>query len=76
MAGAETARRASPVCTFTRGSGPEKECTRGSTSAQCQGQPKRRPRVAVAHCMKPAMAEIRRWNIGDGVPAPAVDYGS
>ena len=22
------------------------------------------------------MAELRRWNTGDGVPAPAVDYGS
>ena len=29
MAGAETARRASPACAFRRGSGHEKECTRG-----------------------------------------------
>ena len=27
-------------------------------------------------CRKPAMAELRRWNTGDGVPAPVVDYGS
>ena len=48
----------------------------GGACAWCQGQPKRRPRVAVARCRKPAMAELRRWNTGDGVPAPAVDYGS
>jgi len=73
--GGGSAQRSTSACTRSCGSGHKKECKRGGACARCQGQPKRTPRVAVALCRKPAMAELRWWNTGDGVPAPAVDYG-